>query len=723
VYSAGETDPAARKLRNPESEVNVLTRTQLWVHGGLALTLLAVVAAPVFYAGYAIHNDYYAYLYQGCCFPETNFLFLIARPLGAILLNVQFFLISGIEALRAARIAGFGLLFLVFLFTYRKFVAIQPEQKFLAWLAAFLIAILPGFLLNTIWVANHVPGLIGVLVAIWAYYLVDAAGPENVRARLRGYVVLFLSFLIYPPAAYYFLVFTVWKGLFGNQPAIRIIPEVAALAAMSLAYLLFAKFINHPLAVFLSSEKDLLAISTSPYSLALAGSLAGKAEVLRDVVHIGLGLWGADIFGKAWRFALLVILFGLVARLKYSGNAPGKYTAMGVLAVTAAILSAPVDIHARVFNLSALSALCMIAYFCISRRAGAEPCLRAAGILAAFLISMAPIAGSQTGFAAYRNTSVTAAIGAVLFVWALSQIARARARYILTAVLVLVAMFLGRERLEWTAMNASAEYAFLKEKIDRYQPGDGVIVIKQPPNGSLIFPLYVYRDFRLLTTNVNAVSHGIVRGLLQDSAVEQRPMPRNALSSSPMKWLHVWIYPQLKLHESAESDAPTWPVVWAYRPEDGFEMDNRFNYVIDMTQAGFPAHAAGDGRQRAVIDVSPKSGTPPVYAFGHDTRYFWSSVEGYPVLLSVRFDQCRQIGGYEIVPRGGVDLTRFPKKWVAEFENDRSREVSTVEIEESRNENFKYLLSQPGCYSHVNFRFMEGFDARVLDIGRIRFHP
>ena len=172
------------------------SKTELVLTGGLTLVVLTIVALPIFYGGYAIHNDYYVYLYDGCCFPETNFLFLIGRPIGAILLNAEFQFLTGLESLRIARIFGLGLLFLIFLYTYRKFVSIQPQQQFFAWLAALLIAVLPGFLLNTIWVGNHVPGLIGTLVSIWSYYLIDGAAPGDRRRKALGYAVLFLSFLI-----------------------------------------------------------------------------------------------------------------------------------------------------------------------------------------------------------------------------------------------------------------------------------------------------------------------------------------------------------------------------------------------------------------------------------------------------------------------------------------------------------------------------------------------
>ena len=700
------------------------SKTELVLTGGLTLVVLTIVALPIFYGGYAIHNDYYVYLYDGCCFPETNFLFLIGRPIGAILLNAEFQFLTGLESLRIARIFGLGLLFLIFLYTYRKFVSIQPQQQFFAWLAALLIAVLPGFLLNTIWVGNHVPGLIGTLVSIWSYYLIDGAAPGDRRRKAQGYAVLFLSFLIYPTSAYYFLVFTVWKALFGGRPIKEIILENIALVFLSIGYLIFAKYLSFPLVVLLSPEEGVRTITTSHYSLNLASSLLSKANELRDIAHITFGLWGADIFPRAWRFTTLTILIGIICNQTYKDTGPSKYVTGGIFVIIVSILSVSVDVHARTFNIAVLLGLCVILWKIANGSTNLKYLASAVAVLAALLIAASPIVASQTGFAVYRNTSTIAAMAALLFVWALSGIARGRAIYVLALCTLMAAGFLGRERLEWTAQNAIAEYNFLKKKIGEYKSEDGVIVIKQPLRGSLIFPYYVYRDFRLLTTNDNNVSGGITTGLLKDK-LETDPKRKSApglkLYAGALGFVHRWIYPNWLDTDRPEANNIALPVVWAYRDKDGFEMDNRANFIIDMADAGFPPDNTGR-LARAVIDVSPTAGSPPIYAFGHDIGQNWSSISGFPVHLSVQFDECRHIRSYEFIPWGNNDFAHLPRTWTAEFRNARSSEITKVHVQGDRPEEFAYPLSKPGCYSSVKFEFIKGYDPIILRIGKIRFN-
>ena len=348
----------------------------------------------------------------------------------------------------------------------------------------------------------------------------------------------------------------------------------------------------------------------------------------------------------------------------------------------------------------------------------------AIAVLAALLISASPIVASQTGFAVYRNTSTIAAIAALIFVWALAGIGRGRAIYVLALCTVMAAGFLGRERLEWTAQNAIAEYNFLKKKIGEYKSEDGVIVIKQPLRGSLIFSHYVYRDFRLMTTNDNNVAGGITTGLLKDK-LETDPERKSAhgldLYASALGFVHRWIYPNWFYPDRPEPNNVALPLVWAYRDQDGFEMDNRANFIVDMAEAGFAPDNPGR-RARAVIDVSPTAGSPPIYAFGHDSGQNWSSIAGFPVHLSVRFDECRNIRSYEFIPWGNNDFAHLPRKWIAEFRNARSSEISKVRVQRDRPEEFTYSLTKPGCYSSVNFDFIEGFDPGMLRIGKIRLN-
>jgi hypothetical protein len=186
-------------------------------------------------------------------------------------------------------------------------------------------------------------------------------------------------------------------------------------------------------------------------------------------------------------------------------------------------------------------------------------------------------------------------------------------------------------------------------------------------------------------------------------------------------------------------------VFWAYRAEDGLEIDNASNYVIDMTRAGFTSAMPDDRKttlraisaklpakaEHAVIGVSPPSVVAPTKLFQYDTPEVWESSPGFPVDLSVRFDQCRHVAGYEFVSFRQKDLAYFPKKWIARFSNDKSSVSSSdaLEIDQLVEETIlkdewklRRPLAERGCYSVANFRFLEGFDPRALRIAKIRFH-
>lgn len=707
--------------------MNLLTKMVVIV---FSMILMLMVLSPIFYHGYAIHNDYYIYVYHGFNFPESNFLILIGRPIGAILLDIEFYFLTGLKALRNARIFGGFLLILIFIFTYKKFKSIQPESKAIAWLTALLIILLPGFLLNTIWVADHVPGLIGTLTAIWSYYLVDTDNGDK-KKIYQGYAVLFISFLIYPPTAFYFLVFSVWKALYSNYPVTKIIQENAVLVIISVAYYIYAKFINLPLATLLSPNDALAALGASNYSLNLANNLFDKAEVIKDISHITFGLWGADIFGKSWRFITLVIFSALLSKQISNNRMPSYSLTVSIFILIYIILYSSIEYHARIFNLSILICLGIVVLTNLFKHKYLSSYTPAAVVLAAIVISLSPIIVSQTGFAVYRNTTSTAAIVVVIFVWALASIARSGMKYALIIMTLLFAGFLGYERLEFTARNAIAEYNYLKKKVDDYKPMDGAIVIKQPSYGSLIFPYYVYRDFGFFTTNVNAVAGGVMSGLLQDKQAENS-ISKFTFGQNPIEFIHKFIYPETysnsllsvsdQQQESPNLNETKVPIVWEYREENGLEMDNASNYVIDMRLAGFISGNVDHSSEHTTISVSPVSDTPPIYAFEQDSRYFWQSQANFPVYLTVRFDKCKQISGYEFVPWDSIDTSHLPKKWVVRFRNRDTTVVSEMNIENTRIDRFRYQLSKAGCYSSLKFEFKEGMDDKLLRIGKIKLY-
>ena len=169
---------------------------------------------------FGFNNDYA--IFNSKEFVETSHLIAIGRPIQAYLLNLQIQYINDMESLRymrvviVATIAGCACIFFKYL---SKYIEISRPSAFLL---SILIFILPSMAVNSFWVAQSVPGVIPVYLAICAKYAIKAGVPGTKWASLLScivaFILIFIGLLTYPPATFFFLSLTFIEYTFGLKP-------------------------------------------------------------------------------------------------------------------------------------------------------------------------------------------------------------------------------------------------------------------------------------------------------------------------------------------------------------------------------------------------------------------------------------------------------------------------------------------------------------------------
>src|ERR1039457_1968009 len=185
--------------------------------------LFILIFAPSLFQDFGIFNDYWiwSYNHHQCCiyFPETSHLFWIGRPLGALLLNLHFLWFDKARDLSVGRAVSLLFLMGTLGIAATLFQRSLNVGRHTAWALSTLVFLLPASLLYVLWLTNFVPGTLNVFLATLAYFLVDRSYSAHRVSKRRllaafGYSLLLLSFYIYPPTSYFFLVFTAARVVF-----------------------------------------------------------------------------------------------------------------------------------------------------------------------------------------------------------------------------------------------------------------------------------------------------------------------------------------------------------------------------------------------------------------------------------------------------------------------------------------------------------------------------
>jgi hypothetical protein len=265
----------------------------------LLAPVLLLVYLPAFVVEYGYHNDYLAFAYDHVSvlspYPEARHLMSVARPLGAVLLNLQFYPIDSIAAFSAARAASFLVILLCALMV-RDFLVRQLEVDGVwALLISLCLATLPPIQLYVLWAGNFIPGSVNVLLSLILYRYIDRIEPDSksIGVIVLASLLFLLSCLIYPPTALAYLVLTASRIIFAPrsrwaETRFKSIRDIAFAGAGMALYFLFSKLIFFPF---------VLPASGSLHYRFEASFLdvGNKLFILGDMTRLALNLWNVTM--------------------------------------------------------------------------------------------------------------------------------------------------------------------------------------------------------------------------------------------------------------------------------------------------------------------------------------------------------------------------------------------------------------------------------------------
>jgi hypothetical protein len=483
----------------------------------LIALLVGLLFAGLFtgiFLDYGVHNDYSVFTYNNhrCClhYPESQHLFWIGRPLGALLLNINLLFVSSIAGFKWLRLFSFGLTVLLFLAIHYQFKRETPGLARESLLTAFAIAILPAPILYVFWITNAVPGLLTAILATLAYIRVyDGYLTGDARLAKRGYALLFVTFLIYPATSYFFLLFTCWRVLTNAKILerkwfMRTAFEFVMMGMMSGVYFIFLKLTNTPtfVKIFFS---DLQPRPGGAYVASLASSLEERLAPALEYVRRAAELWFQEWIGHPLVLSAIILAVFIPATL-LAARRDTAPLGSGFARLAVARLLAP---------------------------------------LFAFVVSAAPIVLATAGFVATRNSYVGSAIVALVVLTSIIGIAaclgRRRAGYIVIAVLCVVAILAGSYRLTSAAFNAHQELSYVRRALAQYSPHiNGVMIYVPADNSTIVGPPIsdAYDDFYFMGTNRTPIE-GFPRGVLKELGLDYRNLPVSFTNAQQAVVVHV----------------------------------------------------------------------------------------------------------------------------------------------------------------------------------------
>ena len=178
-----------------------------------------LVYFPAFFGDFAMHNDYYRWMFpvKGL-YPETFVLLGEGRPIGALLLNLQFYLIPrNIDAFKIARLIAFGLNLINGYLIFNLIKRISRLSNFWIFTITTGYLILPANIINITWVSNTAPGVMAPMFAIISIYLFNTSKESVFSKYLVSSGFYFLSLWTYPPASMIVFSFLLIKFSFPDK--------------------------------------------------------------------------------------------------------------------------------------------------------------------------------------------------------------------------------------------------------------------------------------------------------------------------------------------------------------------------------------------------------------------------------------------------------------------------------------------------------------------------
>lgn len=452
----------------------------------LLAAIIGIGFLPILVSRFALHNDWsflagdvrFPWWYR---YPESDHLFIVGRPLGALLLNVQGLLVTSLGAMLASRFVAVAFILIAAWIMYRFLTGSLGASRFPATALAASIALLPPFELYAAWSTNLVPGALTVALSSALYLWLDRAWPDGPPTKPRADVIaivvaLVLLMSIYPPTALFSLVFTVARLLLDGASARRVaVRDWLVSAASMLGYFVAGKFVFIPAAISInpSFAEGLSVVDSIGYAFSVTTDLTAKIEFLAHYMGLVLSLTPGTVLGPwaaAGLAAIAILGWVAVARARLTRDN------VGTVVVTALFVAAT------------------------------------------FLLSTAPVAAAKGDITGYRLAAASEAIWLLVVLAPLFYLPQDRFRAAAAAlwtVVLLIQVGVSDYILERTALDCEREYNAFRTIVARAQNGTtlDLVVVLMPRGSQLLEPPLPY-EFGLLSVN-----EGHVVGML-GAAVE-----------------------------------------------------------------------------------------------------------------------------------------------------------------------------------------------------------
>lgn len=454
----------------------------------LAAAVIGIFIAflPAFMLKFGIHNDYTTWSYKNTVIslkhPETQHLFWIGRPLGGFLLNVQFMFYKTVSDLAIGRmvslVCAMACVWGAWRITVKHFL-IDPFVSACFWL---LILLLPPFVLNILLLTNFVSGLITFAIIIISYSLLSNAHPKKITShKIAAYTLLAVSFLIYPPASLFFIVFSAIKVLVAPEAEYAKIrkeafEEILITVTLCVIYTLLLRWLPDAYMWRLFGD-SLVGKPSGVYSVELNASLLIMFKKIADTLYVSAALWFENPQGAVLVASVLTVIFFLVANR--CSRSPGRL---------------------QKFHIWQKLAIAMFILF----------------------VSIMPILAASGGFVAYRlllsAMTLLFVITLFLFYWSVFPFVTLKKARIFLVVLLSGAIIITADRVKAISHNHHQEYLHVEQQLSCVKYFPKFVVLVAPSRGAVLNTPYSCFEFGYMATNLSPI-WGVISVVLKENGV------------------------------------------------------------------------------------------------------------------------------------------------------------------------------------------------------------
>ncbi len=296
---------------------------------GLLVFLSILIYLPALTVEFGFHNDYSMLLADRnnwLGFFESKHILMVGRAVGAVLATLQCWTMNRIADFTFWRLLSLGcvLLFVILLARFlKKRCSLEGPW---AWLAGFLVMLLPVTQMSVLWVAHFMPGSFNILLATGSYLLFEKARGDGrligaAVPPVRSIPLLALAFVLfvaalftYPPTALTVFIFTFAVVLFSPSarwPQARrtFIGDAVFWGLGMLAYRIIDRMIVYPWGVL---DAKFHIPTQVEYNMRLTSHWAAKFQLLlNSLLDAAAGTWHLLLGEVGAGILLFIVSWGL----------------------------------------------------------------------------------------------------------------------------------------------------------------------------------------------------------------------------------------------------------------------------------------------------------------------------------------------------------------------------------------------------------------------------